>query len=207
MVLVIKDIDQVTEERVEIDLPESLICDVIDGKVYPFAGWEKVINGEKSIEDIMGSSSLQGNLISIMLKALFVGIDERKYRILTSEMGYHQSLRNNFSIDIGIYDRGTLSYKDLSEKYTDKAPKVAIEVDTKIDLSDTSEMEYVTRKTQKLLECGVEKVAWIFTKTQTCILATPEDAWRILDWNNDLELLPEYSLNIADLIERDRQLG
>ncbi|WP_245859512.1 hypothetical protein [Spirosoma aerolatum] len=53
----------------------------------------------------------------------------------------------------------------LTTKYFDVAPKIVVEVDVKIDLTefDGIEFNYVAEKNQRLFDLGVERVLWANT--------------------------------------------
>ncbi|MFB0907105.1 MAG: hypothetical protein QMB03_02270 [Spirosomataceae bacterium] len=80
--------------------------------------------------------------------------------IRTNEVGLHLSTKSNLSADIAIYGKpeSTLDFPSL--KYADSPPKTVIEVDIKMDIPNSfqSEDDYLKKKTEKLLEFGVEKV-------------------------------------------------
>ncbi len=68
----------------------------------------------------------------------------------------------------------------LEDKLIPVPPKVVIEIDTKADLSKYCCLEeYVQEKTQDLLDAGVEKVIWIFTKTKKVMIAERDKKWVI----------------------------
>ena len=52
----------------------------------------------------MGCSSLQGIIISILLRYLYAHTDENEFEIVTNEIGLHMSLGNNLSSDIILYN-------------------------------------------------------------------------------------------------------
>lgn len=72
-------------------IPASLIYEIIDGKPIYYKGYEEVVNGTKTIEEVMGSSNLQSTIIEYLLMVLFKSIDLTKYRVLTNETGLHLS--------------------------------------------------------------------------------------------------------------------
>jgi hypothetical protein len=80
--------------------------------------------------------------------------------IRTNEVGLHLSTKSNLSADIAIYGKpeSTLDFSSL--KYADSPPKTVIEVDIKMDIPNSfqSEDDYLKKKTEKLLEFGVEKM-------------------------------------------------
>lgn len=82
-------------------------------------------------------------------------------------------------------------------------PKVVIEVDVKVDLSETSwgaDSEYVFEKSQKMLDFGVEKIIWISTKYKKIFVIAPNQNWYYADFDEDILLLDNCMLNIAQLL-------
>ena len=142
---------------------ESLIYEVIDGKPLYYEGYKDVLANKKTSEEIMGASGLQSFIIQYLLEVLYLKIGRKKYHFLTNEIGTHLDKNNNLSGDIYIYDKETLSPDKINTHYVEVAPKIAIEIDIRIDLSDEKDFGYVFTKTHKLLDFGVEKVLWIFT--------------------------------------------
>ena len=72
--------------------------------------------------------------------------------------------------------------------------------DIRIDLSDEKDFGYVFTKTHKLLDFGVEKVFWIFTKHQKVMVATKDQDWLTKNWNQEIELLDDEYFNIGQFL-------
>lgn len=181
-------------------IPESLIYEIIDGKPFYYDGYKDVLANKKTSEEIMGASGLQSFIIYYLLKVLYAKLDDRKYRFLTNEIGTHLDKNNNLSGDIYIYDKQTLSPDKINTHYVEVAPKIAIEIDIRIDLSDEKDFGYVFTKTHKLLDFGVEKVLWIFTKHQKVMVATKDQDWLTKNWNQEIELLDGEYFNIGQFL-------
>ncbi len=78
----------------------------------------------------------------------------------------------------------------LSDKYLEVAPKIVIEVDTKADLSEIPDsFSYYQKKTDQLLDFGVEKVIWIFTDTKKVMIAELNQNWQISPWEREILIL------------------
>ncbi len=184
------------------DVPKSLIYESFGGSVYYRKGYKDVLNQTKTIEEIMGSSSLQGAIISVLLSYLYRNVEDDGFEILTNEAGLHIALGENLSSDIILYDREDFLKYRLDEHYFSVAPKIVIEVDIKIDLEHQTAMDYVTKKTETLLKFGVEHVIWVFSKERIVVLAEPNKDMVIRNWTKDFELLPNHILNIQSLIEK-----
>jgi Uma2 family endonuclease len=181
-------------------IPKSLIYEVIDGKPLYYEGYKDVLANKKTSEEIVGASGLQSYIIYYLLKVLFAKLDDRKYRFLTNEIGTHLDKNNNLSGDIYIYEKSKLSPDKINTHYIEVAPKIAIEIDIRIDLSDEKDFGYVFTKTHKLLDFGVEKVFWIFTKHQKVMVATKDQDWLTKNWNQEIELLHGEYFNIGQFL-------
>lgn len=182
-------------------IPDYLVYEVLNGKKLYRKGYKDVLNQTKTFEEIMGSSSLQGIIISVMLSYLYRSIEDLGYTIITNEAGLHIAKGENLSSDIIIYKtEDTQKYK-IDDHYFNVAPKLVIEVDVKIQTDDHKMMEYVYEKTNMLFSFGVEKVIWIFSNEKKIFLAEPNQDWIIRDWHKDFEIMPNHTINLLKMIE------
>lgn len=188
----------------EVLIPDNLIFELLEGKSLYYADYQSVVNGDKTIDDIMGSSGVQSYFIAKIVEFLLFNLNRKEWQILYSELGLHISKNNNLSADIAIYDRKDLP-SILKTKYVNHPPKIVIEVDTKIDYSNITHHEYVFSKTNKLLEFGVEKVVWVFTSNEKVFIAEANEDWIIRDWTKPIEVL-EKSFTIKEIIDNDLEL-
>jgi Uma2 family endonuclease len=183
-------------------IPASLIYEEMDGKPYYRKGFKEVLLGVKSIEEIMGSSKLQSYIILFIAKYLNKLLS-KQFDALTSEAGLNIELGSNLATDIAIYDINKVG--DIFEtKYFNTAPEIVFEVDVKIDLkkSKDTEMDYISRKTKKLLRFGVKKVFWILTSSQTIIIAEGNQSeWKMTDFSGILNPMEDISFSIKQLVE------
>ncbi len=183
------------------EVPEYLIRDEIDGELFYYAGYQDVLNNKKTAEEIMGSSTLQAWVIGYILKIFYKQNLDEQYHAFTNEIGSHLGKKNNLSLDIGFFDKNVLTPAHINTKYATVPPVITVEVDIKIDVNQLTETDFVHKKTKKLLEKGVSKVIWIFTRSQRVLIATPEPDWLNVDWNRDIELLDGHTFNIAKALE------
>ncbi len=182
-------------------IPDYLVYEVLNGKKLYRKGYKDVLNQTKTLEEIKGSSSLQGIIISVMLSYLYRSIEDLGYTIITNEAGLHIAKGENLSSDIIIYKtEDTQKYK-IDDHYFNVAPKLVIEVDVKIQTDDHKMMEYVYEKTNMLFSFGVEKVIWIFSNEKKIFLAEPNQDWIIRDWHKDFEIMPNHTINLLKMIE------
>lgn len=193
----------VVELHKTITLPEYLVYEMLDGKPIPYRGYQSVLSKEKTLEDIMGSSGLQAIIVSALLRHLYQKLPEKKYEIVTNEAGLHLSKGNNLATDIGIYLTSKLTPDKLTDKYLDIAPMVAIEVDTKADTSHFNDpMNYYFQKTNILLEYGTERIIWITTQSKKIMIATANQPWSIVDWSENILVLPDIHINLKNLLQQ-----
>ncbi len=180
-------------------LSESLVYEMISGKPIYRRDYEKVLKGEKTAEEIMGSSELQAILTALIVGFLYSELDKEKYLIATNELGFKVAPKSWYSLDIAIFDRKKL--KTLRKEYTDIPPKVVIEIDVKVDLRQFSNPQsYFHRKIQDLLDSGVEKVVWIFTDEKKVWIAERGKPWLITDWDYEIEIAKGVKFNLQKLL-------
>ena len=187
-----------------VEIPESLIYEIMDGRPIYYKGYREVLAGRKTTEEIMGSSTLQWVLASYFMQIMFRTLDTKKYWFASNEAGVHLNHRNNLSHDVAIYDRTVLTVDKINKKYANVPARVAVEIDVKADLSNEADRNYVNRKTQKLLDFGTEKVIWVFSDSQQIMVAErTADAWLTMDWSREIELLDGQFFNIGAYLAQE----
>ncbi|GAB4022262.1 hypothetical protein GCM10028808_69470 [Spirosoma migulaei] len=172
------------------------------GKPVYYWGYQEVLAGKKSIEEIRSCSDLQGVLVSLLNGYLYSVINRKKYLLATNEIGLHLALNDNLGNDVVLFEKEKLG--KLNGKYFDIPPKIVIEVDIKADLSDfpSKADEYIMRKSQKLLDFGVEKVLWVITGTQKVYVIDHNDpTWYVVNWTENITVLDNCILNIKQLLD------
>ena len=91
----------------------------------------------------------------------------------------------------------------ISAHYANVPPKLVVEVDVKIEAESKTPEDIVWQvKTNKLLNSGVEKVVWFFTKSQRVLIARPNEDWVLVDWQRDIELWEGLTINIAQYLAK-----
>lgn len=183
-------------------IPNEMIYEIIDGKPIHYKGYRDVLSGQKTFSEIMGSSTLQAQIVSYLMFLLARTIDEERFNVLTSEAGIHLDHRNNLAGDILIFDNATLSVADANLHYAQVPPKIAIEVDIAADPYDMATDTYIFKKTQKLFDFGVEKVIWITTEAKKVTIAIPNEDWQIKDWNKDIEIMEGIVFNVSKYLAK-----
>ncbi len=179
------------------EIPAALVKETIDGRNFYYPGFRKVIAGEKKLNDIMGSSTLQSFIIDFISYFIHTNLSRKLYISLSSEIGIHIDKRSNLAGDLAIFERSNFPVSKINTSYADVPPKVVIEVDTNIDYSEAGSSDYVHLKTQKLLNFGVERVIWIFSSSRKIMVAEPGRDWLTKDWDQDIELLDGKFFNIG----------
>lgn len=197
----------ITQQKKSLSYPENfsnpLVLEEWDGKIYYRKGYREVLSGAKTVEQIMGSSSLQAEIISYILQVILRSVDLRKYRVHTSEPGIHISKQVNMAGDILVYDKSVLTPEKISRKYADVPPKVVIEVDISIEAEGITEMGYVFQKSERLIEFGCERVIWVLTEIQKVVVFTPGAEAEILSWHSDVTVLHNMSFNIGTYLDTE----
>jgi hypothetical protein len=184
-------------------IPDYLVYEVMDGKPIYYRGYQSVLNKTKTLEQIMGCSSIQAELISYLLSVIYQFIDRSKYRVYTNEIGNHIDAGNNLSNDIAIFDKTVLTADKINKKYPDVPPKIVIEIDTEADVSELTGFGYIYKKSKKLLDFGVERIIWIMINTQTVTVIEPNRDWQVREWNTDIELMDGHIFNIANYLAEE----
>lgn len=178
-------------------IPDYLVCEIMDGKPLYYKGYKDVLRKKKTIEEIMGSSSLQAFIITFLMEVIIKGKLSENYRVLVSEPGLHIDNKNNVSGDILIYDKQVLTPDKINSQYMSLPAKVHIEVDINIELEDLKDYQYVEKKISKLHAFKTEKVIWLLTNIHKVLVAVPGHPWQMYDWQDDIELLDDVNFNIA----------
>jgi len=61
---------------------------------------------------------------------------------------------------------------------------------------------YYQKKTDQLLDFGVEKVIWIFTDTRKVMVAEPDQNWQISPWGREIQILDDAIITLQKLVEK-----
>ena len=179
-------------------IPEQLIYEIIDGVPVYYRGYEGYLRGEKEIAQIMGSSKIQAYLIAELV-FLLRGFLGKEYHVFTNEIGIRLQEKTWRTADIAIIHQDQVS--DLNSTYLDVPPQLVIEIDTKADWTGVDDpLSYYQKKTDELLDFGVNKVIWIFSETKKVMLAEQHRPWITVSWEDEIDLLPGLSCTISSLL-------
>lgn len=191
------------DDEMILEIPEELIYEVDEGKSIYYRGYREVMEGTKTIEQIMGSSILHAIILKVV-EQFFETILNGKYVALTGELGLKFAKKSSRNIDIGVFEKKELlkRRKTITNNYGTFPPKYVIEIDTKAEIKeDETPADYFFKKTEQLLDFGVEKVIWFFTDTQKFMVSEKGKRWEIGDWSENIHLEEDVSLNLESLIE------
>jgi hypothetical protein len=185
------------------DIPEYLIYEMDEGKPIYYRGYKDVLNGTKTPEQIMGSSSLQSLMVSLIMEFVIRNCDD-EFLALPGELGFIFGKKTWRSLDVALYRKKIIEAGELpfDEHYTQTPPEIVFEVDTKAEFSELPSVPgYYHRKTQQLLDAGVQKVIWVYTSPRKHMVAEQSKTWLTDDWDKNIELLPGILLNLQQLVQ------
>lgn len=184
-------------------VPAYLIYETLNGKPLYYKGYKEVLNKKKKPEEIMGSSSLQAIIVSLINTYLSIHLPD-EYITATNESGLHMDVGDNLANDIAIFLQDDVSA--LDDKYFSTSPKIVVEVDIKADVNDyEGEEQYIIEKTQKMLEFGVEKVIWVLTRNKKIFVAEKSNpTWNITNWQQTVPVTEDCELNLNELVKKKK---
>lgn len=181
----------------------ELIYERFGGRTYYRKGYTEVLKNRKTPQEIMGASGLQSLLVSY-INWLIVNSSNRKlYRVLTNEPGLHLGRHDNLSCDVMVYDRKVLTNEKITTKYVDVPPKVAIEVDVKVELKNETEWAYVFRKNEALFAFGAEKVIWVLTDIRQVLVCLPGKEAEFLGWDREIPVVDDVTFNVGQYLAEE----
>jgi hypothetical protein len=183
------------------EIPTALIYEIIDGKPIYFNGYKDVLSGEKTIEDIMATGVRQSLMINIIRDRITQSPQYKNMSVMNGEIGIHITKNLNFSCDIVVWDNAQLATLDNTNNYFTIPPKIIVEVDTNADLSEINFNHYMLKKTERLLNFGVEKIIWIFSEYQKVMFARPNQDWITRDWDKAIDILDGDSVILSELFK------
>lgn len=185
-----------------IEIPEILIYEEFDGHPIYRKGYRDFILGLKKVEEYsFGNNTLQWFISNSIIKSLNNNLSEN-YFVGDGELGLDLSNETTLIADIAIYREGQLKVGFHSVKYEETPPNVIIEVDIKIDESEyfQNEEEYFHKKTEKLLQWGVEKVIWVFSSSRRVLIADNLQKWEFNSWDIPFNVIDDIKINVWELL-------
>ena len=175
------------------NIPKHLIYEMVDGVPIYYKGYKDYLNETEQPEEVMASSLLQSALavlIATRLNLLLAQHYGSKYLVLGNELGILFKKKSWRAADLGIVEHDAVKslLKELNNEYIKTPPKIVIEIDTKADLSGVeNSFGYYQKKTKELLDFGVARVIWIYTDTQTVMLAEQGQPLQLQEWTESFE--------------------
>ena len=188
----------IAEAVSDMRIPETLIYEMANGKPIYYRGWQDVLTGEKTIEQVMASSLMQSYLVGEVFAATHVAL-RKKYILGTNEAGLKFKKGEWRAADICLWTKASLKGTPLHDHYSQIIPEIVIEVDTKADL--LTNPNYYFDKTKELHRNGVRRVLWIFTSSEQVMIAEKGEKWTVQDWSESFEVVDGFMLNIKELID------
>ena len=88
-------IDHPHTEATRQRIPKELIYEMRHGKAIYYRDYRQVAAHERSMEEIMGSSALQAELIALIVGLLVSKLDLRQYVVMTNELGFFYSKKTS----------------------------------------------------------------------------------------------------------------
>jgi hypothetical protein len=184
-------------------IPSYLVRETIDGVSYYYAAYRDVLNKKKTLEEIMADSGLQ-SVIKAYLMILFAqGLDLNRFYPLSGEVGAHLDHRNNLALDMAVYDTLILTPDKINQAYIEVQPRLVVEIDVKVSLGTNEPVfdDYVLQKVKRLLSFGTERIIWIFTRSQTILVAKPGNVWEFFDLHDEVLLLDGVVMNLGKYLK------
>ena len=193
----------ISQKAKSVAVPSHLIYEILDGEPIYFKGYQKVLNGEKTKEDIMATGRLQTLIISTLQEHLWANHNREGLKYMSNEVGIHISTGLNFSCDLVAFDKTVLAATDDDTHYYTFPPKFVIEVDTNGDFSDKIFEDYLFKKSQRLLKFGVEQMIWILTASKTVTVGSPNGTFITHGWERPIEIFKGHPLVLQDLFREN----
>ncbi|MEM1321446.1 MAG: Uma2 family endonuclease [Bacteroidota bacterium] len=179
-------------------IPQQLIYEVVNGEPIYYKGYREYLQGNQTIEELMGSSKLQSLIIAELIFLLRSTLGNT-YFLFTNELGLQFSKKSWRAADIAVIKADRV--KELDNKYLKVPPELVIEIDTKAELSEVQNpLGYYQEKTEDLIQFGVDRVVWIFTETRKVMIADKDKHWQINNWEESFELFEGVHLNLDQMI-------
>lgn len=182
-------------------LLKRLVYEIVDGRPIYYRGYREVLNGNKTIEEIMGDGTLQAWLKLHLAMLIYQQIDTKIFDVTSGEQGLSLGNKHRRDADIAIFRRENLV---LDRHYSKLPPEVIIEIDIEADTQDDSDMAYVPGKIADYFRFGVKKIVWIFSDSEKIMVATPNQPPQTVAWDQDVEALAGAKFNLADLLKNRR---
>lgn len=185
-------------------IKSNLVFEIFESRPIYFSKYKEVLNGNLDENEITFSSSLKGFICNYLLNILFEKLDLNNFIPLTGRTIIHIDNKNNLSSDIIILDKNIFNVKDADHNYINKSPKIYFQININADTEDFGSPDnYVFKKTEKLLNFGVEKVIWIMSDSKKVIVATKNANWEVIDWYKQIGIMDGIYFNIGEYLKEN----
>ncbi|MFN4255876.1 MAG: Uma2 family endonuclease [Saprospiraceae bacterium] len=182
-------------------IPGNLVKEEFDGVRAYRRGFREVLGKTKTLEDIMGCSSLQWFILDYLLRQLYLAVDEDRFMVATNEAGIHLAHRRNFSVDAAVFDSAVLRPDMISKKYVNVPPTLSIEVDVDFEMNpeetNLTVPDFIQLKINALHDFGVERILWVMSETRQVLVSEKGRPTATHDWHEDIELWRGHTMNIG----------
>ena len=123
--------------------------------------------------------------------------------MMSNEICNNLSKKTKSAYDVGVFDKKTLPASDVDDHYANVPPVLVVEIDVKVETESLLPPDLIFQiKTRKLLEFGVQKVVWFFTKNQFVLIAESGKEWIFDNWNRDVTLWEDLSVNVPKYLAK-----
>ena len=118
------------------EIPNYLIAEQLGDILFYYKGYKSVLDGSKTLEEIMACSVLQFTILQYIIRQLVLfDLEEEKFVIGNNEAGLHMGHKKNVANDLAIYDAKKMTSDKIIGKYADFPPEVVVEVDINVESS------------------------------------------------------------------------
>jgi Putative restriction endonuclease len=184
-------------------VPDYLVREIIDGDRWFYKGYQDVLSGLKTFEEIMACSGYQSILVNYINNKLWNHLEEEPYWVMSNEIGNNLSKKSKAAYDVAVFDEAALPAHRIGAHYVNVPPKLVIEVDVKIETESKTPGDIAWQiKTNKLHEFGVEMVIWFFTTSQRVLIARLNQDWIFGDWHRDIEIWDGLKINVGQYLAK-----
>jgi hypothetical protein len=184
-------------------VPDYLVREIIDGDRWFYKGYQAVLSGSKTLEEIVGCNAYQSITLGYIVTQLSKHLEEAPYWVMSNGIGNELSEENILIYDIAVFAKENLPPKQIGAYYANVPPKLVIEVDVKIETESKTPGDIAwLLKTKKLHEFGVEKVFWFFTTSQQVVVAPRNQNWIVADWHQDIEIWDGLKINVGQYLAK-----
>jgi hypothetical protein len=186
------------EAKIKVEIPDYLVREIIYEQPYHYKNHQKVLTENQTLDGIKGKGRLQ----SFMSSCLLVEFSQRfcsEYWSLINA-GFQLDEKDKIIANIALLKKSDLPLEKIDTHYFEEVPECIIEVDVSIDLMNAENQDYVFQKTQRLLDFGTSQVIWILTKSRKIMVAKPNEAWIVDNWNQEITIL-DKSFILEDLLK------